>query len=175
MENLQSSTEYLATHDLTVVTAESCTAGLIAGMLADMPGCGQWFKSGYVTYSPEAKSRILGVSQDTIAQFNLTSEQVAREMALGALSISEANIAVANTGVAGPTNGEGDIPAGTVCFAWAFRCNDKTIVTSETRHFDGDRNRVRQSAAEYAISKIPALHQACNAGMQEYSSSSQSR
>lgn len=164
METLQSATEFFDLHDLTVVTAESCTAGLIAGSLADLPGCGKWFKSGYVTYSPEAKMHILGVRKETIDRCNLTSEEVAREMVHGALRISEANVAVANTGVAGPTNGDGDIPAGTVCFAWAFRMNDTPRVFSETRHFEGDRNAVRQAAAEYAITRIPALYQTSTNG-----------
>ncbi len=162
MENLQTATAFLDQHDLTVVTAESCTAGLIAGSLADLPGCGKWFKSGYVTYSPEAKNRILGVRMETIECFNLTSEQVAREMVQGALQISEANIAVANTGVAGPDNGDGNIRAGTVCFAWAFRLQGAIRLFSETRHFNGDRNAVRQAAAEYAITRIPALYQTCD-------------
>lgn len=161
MENLHTATAFFDQHDLTIVTAESCTAGLIAGSLADLPGCGKWFKSGYVTYSPEAKQRILGVNKKTIEQFNLTSEEVAREMVQGALGISEANVAVATTGVAGPDSGEGGIPAGTVCFGWAFRLGNGIKLYSETRHFDGERNAVRQAAADYAITRIPALHAAC--------------
>ncbi|TCS36244.1 PncC family amidohydrolase [Paucimonas lemoignei] len=161
MENLKTATEFFDKHDLTVVTAESCTAGLIAGSLADLPGCGKWFKSGYVTYSPEAKMHILGVKKETIERFNLTSEEVAREMVEGTLRISEANVAVANTGVAGPDKGEGGIPAGTVCFAWAFRMKDRPRIFSEKRHFGGDRNAVRQAAAEYAITRIPALYECC--------------
>lgn len=169
MKNLQSATEFMDQHDLTVVTAESCTAGLIAGSLADLPGCGKWFKSGYVTYSPEAKIHILGVQKATIERFNLTSEEVAREMVQGALRLSQANVAVANTGVAGPDSGEGDIPPGTVCFAWAFRLKNDIRLFSETRHFDGDRNAVRQMAAEYAITRIPDLHEDCldNTGTSE--------
>lgn len=161
MKNLQSATEFLDQHDLSVVTAESCTAGLIAGSLADLPGCGKWFKSGYVTYSPEAKIHILGVQKNTIERFNLTSEEVAREMVQGALRLSQANVAVANSGVAGPGSGDGGIPAGTVCFAWAFRLNDDIRLFSETRHFEGDRNAVRQAAADYAITRIPELHATC--------------
>lgn len=161
METLKTATEYFEQHDLTVVTAESCTAGLVAGSLADLPGCGKWFKSGYVTYSPEAKMHILRVKKETIDRFNLTSEEVAREMVQGALQISEANVAVATTGVAGPDKGEGGIPAGTVCFAWGFRMNDTPRIFSEKRHFDGDRNAVRQAAAEYAIARIPSLYETC--------------
>ncbi len=108
---------------------------------------------------------ILDVRKETIDRFNLTSEEVAREMVQGALQISEANVAVANTGVAGPADGDGGIPAGTVCFAWAFRMDGDPRLFSETRHFEGDRNAVRQTAAEYAITRIPALHEACTSGM----------
>lgn len=158
MENLQQVSDFLDSRNLSIVTAESCTAGLVAGTLADMPGCGKWFACGYVTYSPEAKNRILGVSMETIERFNLTSEEVARGMALGALKISDASIAASNTGVAGPDNGAGNIPVGTVCFGWAFRHKGETQVFSETRRFDGDRNAVRQTAANHAIGRIPALY-----------------
>lgn len=159
MENLQHVADFLEERQLTLVTAESCTAGLVAGSLADMPGCGSWFKSGYITYSADAKQKILGVRPQTIEQFNLTSEEVAREMVEGALRISNADIAVANTGVAGPSNGDSDIPVGTVCFAWGFRRREgETILYSETRHFDGERNEVRRSAADHAIKRIPSLY-----------------
>ncbi len=160
MDTLESVADFLEQHDFTIVTAESCTAGLVAGTLADMPGCGKWFSSGYVTYSPEAKSKILGVHKETIEKFNLTSEEVAREMAAGALRISNADIAVANTGVAGPTNGDGGIPAGTVCFAWAFRAHGDMKIISETCHFEGDRNAVRRAAADYVIDQVPSRYRA---------------
>lgn len=171
MKNLQTLSDYLKRHALQVVTAESCTAGLVAATLGAVPGCGSWLECSYVTYSPEAKNRILGVRFDTIERCNLTSEDVAREMAEGALRISPANVAVANTGVAGPDPGEGGIPAGTVCFAWAYRRQDEqengrdsdVRVFTETRRFEGDRNQVRDAAAEYAIDRIPALHAAMRA------------
>jgi PncC family amidohydrolase len=157
MDPLQEVSDFLDREHLQVVTAESCTAGLIAGALADMPGCGKWFTTGYVTYSPTAKQRLLGVRAQTIERYNLTSEEVAREMANGALRLAEADLAVADTGVAGPGDGEGGIPAGTVCFAWAFRQGQEIHMHSETRHFPGERNAVRQAAAIYALSRIPAL------------------
>ncbi len=110
---------------------------------------------------------ILGVRKETIDRFNLTSEEVAREMVQGALQLSEANVAVANTGVAGPGTGDGGIPVGTVCFAWAFRLEEKLELCSETRRFDGDRNTVRQAAAEYAITRISALYETCTSGMRQ--------
>lgn len=158
MNNLQQAADYLSQQNLTIVTAESCTAGLIAGALADMPGCGSWFKMGYVTYSAGAKNNILGVRHETIDRYNLTSEEVAREMVEGALRLSGADIAVSTTGVAGPDPGEGGIPPGTVCFAWGFRHGDGPRLVSETRHFDGDRNAVRLMAADYAIGRVAPLH-----------------
>src|SRR6476646_4866124 len=145
MQNLQTLVNYFDQHHLRLATAESCTAGLIASRLADVPGCGSWFECGFVTYAAEAKTYVLGVSKETIATFNLTSEQVAREMASGALHRSGANVAVANTGVAGPEPGEGGIAAGTICFAWAFERGGTTVLYSETQRFDGDRNAVRDA------------------------------
>lgn len=156
-ENLRSVLRYLHENRLKLVTAESCTAGLIASTLAEAPGSGSWLECSFVTYSPEAKMSCLGVRGETIERFNLTSEEVAREMAEGALRLSRANVAIADTGLAGP-GGEGDIPAGTVCFAWSFQSGDKIATFSETRRFPGERNEVRQSAAEYAISRIWHYH-----------------
>jgi PncC family amidohydrolase len=167
MQNLQHWTDYLNAHDLQVVTAESCTAGLVAAKLGAIPGCGDWLDCSYVTYSPQAKNRILGVRFDTIERCNLTSEAVAREMAEGALQASPANVAISNTGVAGPGPGEGGIPVGTVCFGWAFRHDGQVRVFTETRHFDGDRNAVREAAADHAIARIPALHAQLLAGQPE--------
>jgi PncC family amidohydrolase len=152
--DLPALSDYLKKNGIKLVTAESCTAGMLASMLADVPGCGSWLECAFVTYSPEAKCSVLGVKQDTIESCNLTSEAVAREMSEGALRISRANAAVANTGLAGPSNGDSDIPVGTVCFAWSFENNGQTTTFSETRRFDGDRNEVRKAAAEHAISRI---------------------
>ncbi|HYD94075.1 MAG TPA: CinA family protein [Noviherbaspirillum sp.] len=157
MENLERIADYFERNKLTLVTAESCTAGLVAAILGDVPGCGGWLECAYVTYAPQAKCRILGVNPATIDKYNLTSEPVAREMAEGALRNSSATAAVANTGIAGPSAQDG-IPPGTICFAWAFEHNGTTAVFSETRHFDGDRNAVRKAGAEYAIWRIVHYH-----------------
>ena len=157
MEELQQISEYLKEHKLRLVTAESCTAGLVAATLGGQPGCGGWLEAGFVTYAPEAKTLHLGVKPETIEKYNLTSEPVAREMVEGALRKSRANVAISNTGVAGP-GPEGEIPQGTICFAWAFEHHGTTIVFSETKHFDGDRNSVRQAGTEYAISRIVYYH-----------------
>jgi nicotinamide-nucleotide amidase len=156
--NLQSALRYLEENRLKLVTAESCTAGLIASTLAEEPGSGSWLECAFVTYSAEAKIGCLGVRQETISRCNLTSEEVACEMAEGALHLSRANVAVADTGLAGPSNGDSDIPVGTVCFAWAFEHDGKVSTFSETRKFNGGRNDVRQAATEYAISRIWHYH-----------------
>lgn len=157
MEELQQISEYFKDNRLRLVTAESCTAGLVAATLGDQPGCGSWLEAGFVTYAAEAKCLHLGVKPETIEKYNLTSEPVAREMVEGALRKSRANAAISNTGVAGPGS-QDDIPEGTICFAWAFEHHGTTIVFSETKRFDGDRNAVRKAGTEYAISRIVHYH-----------------
>ena len=158
MQKLRSIGDYLERHGLRLVSAESCTVGLVVAKLGDLPGCGKWLECGYVTYAAEAKCRCLGVNPDTIERYNLTSEPVAREMAEGALRNSSAMLAVSNTGIAGPEPEDG-IPPGTICFAWAFEHQGTTSVFSETRRFEGDRNTVRKDAADYAIERIVFYHQ----------------
>ena len=159
MDTIEQVADFMKQHELLLVTAESCTAGLIAAHLADIPGAGALLDCAFVVYSPQAKQHCLDVSPDTMERFNLTSEEVAREMALGAIARSRANMAIANTGVADSTDDE--IPPGTQCFAWAFqgmRAEGETsepIVFTETRRFSGDRNEVRQASAEYALQRIP--------------------
>ena len=148
---------YMERHGLTLVTAESCTAGLIASRLAEVPGAGKLLDCAFVVYTVSAKQRCLGVSGETLERCNLTSEAVAREMALGAIARGNANVAVANTGVADDTDPE--IPAGTQCFAWVFRDDEGTLaVHTGTQRFQGDRNSVREQAADYALGRLPALH-----------------
>lgn len=155
---IESVLKYLNDQQLKLATAESCTAGLIASTIAELPGCGGMLECAFVTYSVDAKVTCLGVRRETIDKCNLTSEEVAREMAEGALRISRANVAVSTTGLAGPSNAGSDIPVGTVCFAWSFQQGDTIVSFSETRKFDGERNEVRQASAEYAIGRIWYYH-----------------
>jgi PncC family amidohydrolase len=155
---VQSGAGYVERNGLKLVTAESCTAGLIASTLAEIPGCGSWLECAFVTYSADAKINCLGVRQETIDRYNLTSEQVAREMAEGALRISRANFALANTGLAGPSNGDGEIPVGTICFAWSFEHEGVVTTFSETRRFDGDRNQIRKAGCDHAVGRIAHYH-----------------
>ncbi|MEH6640810.1 CinA family protein [Vreelandella glaciei] len=157
MELLENISEYLKKHELKMATAESCTAGLIVSELAGIPGSGQSIDCGLAVYSPEAKNRYLSVSFDTIDTYGLTSEVTSREMALGALNNNDANVAIANTGIAGPKPHD-DIPVGTVCFAWAFRHAQEVYIIVETKRFSGDRNEVRLAAAHYALERVPKHH-----------------
>ncbi|HTN67336.1 MAG TPA: CinA family protein [Burkholderiaceae bacterium] len=158
---LQSIVRYLEQHQLTVVTAESCTAGLIASRLAEPPGAGKWLDCAFVSYSEGAKIKCLHVDESIIENHGLTSEAVARAMAEGALHAAEANLALATTGVAGPSSGDGQQEVGTVCLAWSFAREDGRIYSfSEQTRFDGDRNAVRDAAAAYALECIPHYHRA---------------
>lgn len=159
MNEIEKVAEYMRDHKLVLVTAESCTAGLIAATLADIPGARALLDCAFVTYSVQAKQRCLDVSEITIHRYNLTSEEVAREMVVGALKRSRANVAIANTGVVDDTDDE--IPAGTQCFAWAFRSQsvpEGVSVISGTRRFTGDRVEIRRQSAEFALSQIPVCH-----------------
>jgi nicotinamide-nucleotide amidase len=157
-QQLQSVLRYLEDNRLRLVTAESCTAGMVASMLADLPGSGSWLDCSFVTYSPDAKMAVLGVQHDTIDRFGLTSEEVAREMSEGAIRLSRANVALSDTGVAGPSSGDDNIPVGTICFAWSFQEREEVSTFSETRKFDGDRNGIRRAGAEYAIGRVWYYH-----------------
>jgi PncC family amidohydrolase len=155
MDTVENVAAFMQDNNLVLASAESCTAGLISALLADVPGAGAVLECAFVTYSPEAKKRLLGVSEKTLAEFNLTSEPVAIEMAIGAVSRCDANVAVSNTGLADSTDDE--IPAGTQCFAWAFQPHDDDdpVVFAETRRFEGDRTEIRDAAARYALSRVP--------------------
>jgi PncC family amidohydrolase len=147
----------LTSAGLKLATAESCTGGLIAAALAGVPGSGRCLDVGFVAYSPTGKSGFLGVRQETMNRYGLTSEPIAREMAEGALAVEgcSADVAVANTGVADPVgDGEGP-PAGTQCFAWSWRIEGRPCITfTETKRFAGTRNEIREAAAQYALSRI---------------------
>jgi nicotinamide-nucleotide amidase len=133
---------------LMVVTAESCTGGLVAGALTDIAGSSAWFERGFVTYSNTAKSEMLDVESDLFENHGAVSEEVARAMAEGALLQSRAQVAIAVTGIAGPSGGTPAKPVGTVCFAWA-RLGEPA--DSETMHFDGDRASVREQSVRHAL------------------------
>ncbi|KTC64041.1 ompetence-damaged protein [Pseudomonas fluorescens ABAC62] len=155
--------EYLKNQALILATAESCTAGRIVALLAEIPGSGSLVECGYVVYSPEAKQRLLGVSAKTIADFNLTSVEVAREMAIGALRDSPATVAIATTGLCGTEDVDG-IPAGTICFAWGFVNDNRLCVFTRKHRFFGERDAMQRDVALYALEQLPQFHQRMLAG-----------
>lgn len=138
-----------------VITAESCTAGLISSTIAETSGSSAWLEGGFVVYTPQAKNKFLDVSLETIEKFNITSEQVAFEMAYGALENSvEANVSIAVTGVAGPSGGTEEIPVGTVCIAWGRIYGEDIQIITEKCFFTGSRNEIREKVVEYSLVKL---------------------
>jgi len=137
-----------------LATAESCTGGWVSEVLTAIPGSSAWFERGFVTYSNAAKEEMLGVGRATLQQHGAVSEAVAREMALGALAHSHAGVALAVTGIAGPSGGSVEKPVGTVCFAWAV---PGRAARAETRHLSGDREAVRRQSVERALQGVLEL------------------
>lgn len=139
-----------------LATAESCTGGLIAASCTELAGSSAWFERGFVTYSNEAKTELLGVPPELIAEHGAVSEEVARAMAAGALAHSLADIAVAVTGIAGPTGGSQAKPVGTVWLAWAERgdAGRGPAVHAEKMWFPGDRRAVRGATVAHALAGV---------------------
>ena len=133
-----------------ITGAESCTGGLVAAVLTSVSGSSAWVDRGFVTYSNAAKREMLGVRQETLDAYGAVSEEIAREMAVGALTASRATMAYSVTGVAGPTGGTEAKPVGMVCFAFA------TVreVTAFTRHFKGDRSAVREQSVNFVLAHL---------------------
>jgi nicotinamide-nucleotide amidase len=136
-----------------LATAESCTGGMISAACTDLSGSSNWFERGFVTYSNEAKTQMLGVDAALITQHGAVSEVVARAMAFGAVRHSRATVSVAVTGVAGPTGGSPHKPVGTVWFG--FQVDGR--LTSETRVFPGDRAQVRAATVQHALKRLLEL------------------
>jgi nicotinamide-nucleotide amidase len=136
---------------VTVATAESCTGGWIAKALTDIAGSSATFGFGIVSYSNDAKVSLLDVAQDTLAQHGAVSEAVVAEMARGVLRLSDADMAVAVSGIAGPDGGTGDKPVGTVWCAWAQSTSSGARIDTEQRVFAGDRESVRAQTVIWAL------------------------
>lgn len=137
-----------------LVTAESCTGGLIASQITEIAGSSLWFERGFVTYSNLAKEEMLGVPKALIAQFGAVSEEVALAMATGALEHSAGHVALSVTGIAGPDGGSEAKPVGTVCFGWAVQ-GKKPI--SLKKHLPGNRQEVRLWACKQALEGVLRL------------------
>lgn len=135
-------------------TAESCTGGWIGQAITMVPGSSEWFERGFITYTNIAKAEMLGVKAASLARFGAVSGQVVREMAVGALKNSHAQVSVAVSGVAGPGGGSPGKPVGTVCFAWARKGKGVRV---ETRRFRGDRDQVRNRCVQHALKGVLTL------------------
>lgn len=136
----------LTKHELTVTTAESCTGGLIAGRLVNVPGASGVFREGFITYSNKAKRKILDVSKSTLKKYGAVSEQTAKEMATGGVFATDADVCIAVTGIAGPDS-EGEKPVGLVYIA----CYMKDKVKVEEYHFKGNREKIREQSVVKAL------------------------
>jgi len=139
----------------TIVTAESCTGGLVAAALTEISGSSDVFERGFVTYSNAAKKAMLGVSASILERYGAVSQETAEAMAAGALARSPADFAVAITGIAGPTGGSQDKPVGLVHFAAAAR--DGRLIAREKRFGDIGRRQVRLASVAQALALLEAL------------------
>jgi nicotinamide-nucleotide amidase len=156
----------LQSRGLLLTTAESCTGGLIAAACTDLTGSSAWFDRGFITYSNDAKTAMLGVSSSMIRRHGAVSEETAHAMASGAVRVIAdgmtgrpypagltGHVAVAVTGVAGPGGGSAEKPVGTVCFGFSVGA----AVTTCTQHFEGDRAAVREQTVAFALSELLRL------------------
>lgn len=144
----------LKARGLMLASAESCTGGWVSEAVTMVPGSSDWFERGFVTYTYISKREMLGVKEATLENRGAVSEEVVREMAEGALARSHAQVAVAVSGVAGPSGGTPEKPVGTVCFAWGMKDGKPR---SETKRFSGDRESVRRQSVEHALKGVLAL------------------
>lgn len=144
-ELLQQLSEMLLRQNKVLVTAESCTGGGVASACTDLPGSSQWFSHGLVTYSNESKQCFLNVPPDVLEQFGAVSEETVLAMVAGA--VSEGQVALSISGVAGPDGGTAEKPVGTVWFAWG----DVDQQMAHHHLFFGSRTDVREQAIDYAL------------------------
>lgn len=140
--------DLLLANKLTVSTVESCTGGLVAARLINVPGVSEVFKSGYITYSNKAKRRLLGIKKSTLLKHGAVSEEIAREMAKGAALVSKSDVTVSITGIAGPDGGSEEKPVGLVYIG----CNVCGRTTVKECHFSGNRTKIRENTVSAALS-----------------------
>jgi len=134
-----------------IATAESCTGGWIAQIITEVSGSSAWFDRGFVTYSNSAKVQMLGVNPETLNKFGAVSTQTATEMVKGALAHSEADCAIAVTGIAGPDGGTADKPVGTVFIAWAYKNRKVKVVQQQ---LTGNRHQIRRQTVRIALEGV---------------------
>lgn len=142
--------ELLKKYNLTISTAESCTGGMIASAITDVSGSSEFFGTGIVTYSNEAKMNLIGVSKETLEQYGAVSEQTAKQMAEGVLKLADSSISVSVTGIAGPTGGTAEKPVGLVYIGVSGRYGTYAYKNK----FDGNRQNVRKQTVERAFELV---------------------
>lgn len=148
MENAEKIVNLLIEKKLHITTAESCTGGMVASRIVDVANASKVFNVAYVTYANEAKEKYLNVDSKTIEKYGVVSEEVTKQMALGALKEANADISIVTSGIAGPTGGTEYKPVGMVCFGVGIKDN----VYTSTKYFGNiGRNKVRSMATEYII------------------------
>jgi len=141
--------ELLEKNGMKLAVAESCTGGLLTGLLTELPGSSNYMEHGIVTYSNQSKITLLNVSYKTLEKHGAVSEEVAKEMAEGVLKLSDSNLAISITGIAGPDGGSEEKPVGTVCFAVTDGKHTQTF----TDTYNGKRQEVRHDALTGAMEK----------------------
>lgn len=139
---------------LMIATAESCTGGMLSSTLTSIAGSSKFFDRGFITYSNLAKQKMLGVDADILKKFGAVSEETARQMAIGCLEKSAADLAISITGIAGPDGGTPQKPVGLVCFGLAISSNSRYDAESYSFHFTGDRTAIREKATLKALELI---------------------
>jgi len=137
-----------------LTTVESCTGGLLAAQLTNIPGSSSWFDRGFITYSNQSKVDCVKVKKVTINKYGAVSQQTANEMALGAINNSQGNLGLSITGIAGPSGGSKMKPVGTVFFAIAKKEN---VIFEYEAFFDGNRVDIREKALLFALNQLLAL------------------
>jgi nicotinamide-nucleotide amidase len=138
-----------ARHNILVATAESCTGGMIISLLTDIPGSSSMVDRGFVTYSNEAKTDMVGVSAETLEKYGAVSAETAHEMAAGALENSRAGIALAVTGIAGPDGGSAEKPVGLVWFGMAL--TGRPVLTEKRQFLNLGRDFIRRETVKHAL------------------------
>lgn len=158
MENAEKLVNLLIEKKLHITTAESCTGGMVASRIVDVANASKVFNIAYVTYANEAKEKYLNVDSKTIEKYGVVSEEVTKQMALGALKEANADISIVTSGIAGPTGGTEYKPVGMVCFGVGIKDN----VYTSTKYFGNiGRNKVRSMATEYIIDFAINLIEKC--------------
>ena len=137
--------------DILIVTAESCTGGLLSSLFTQEAGSSKWFDRGFVTYSNNSKIDSLGVREETLGNFGAVSQEIANEMSTGALKNSEANLGISITGIAGPGGGSLAKPVGTVYFSIA---NQKKVILEHKADFLGSRETIRKESVLFVLNKL---------------------